>query len=96
MLLVCSIVLTLCGKAMAPFSRQNIANEVEGPDLAAAVGRELGVPNGPLHDLVDVARRRRFSVDLGPQLYLISLKMTQTRESLPRGRSACQPKRPSY
>ena len=62
----------LCGKSVGGtvFQTENIANQVESPDLAAAVGQELIAANRTLQDLVDVVRGLRFTVDLGASIVL--------------------------
>jgi hypothetical protein len=62
----------LCGKPMGRtiFKAKNIANQVEGPDLAATVGQQLVAPNRTLYDLVDVVRWLRFAVDFPASIVL--------------------------
>ena len=58
---------TMCGTV---FEAKDIANQVEGADLAAAVGQELVAPNRTLHDLVDVVGRLGLAVDLSASIVL--------------------------
>ena len=58
---------TMCGTV---FEAKDIANQVEGADLAAAVGQELVAPNRTLHDLVDVVRWLGLAVDFSASIVL--------------------------
>jgi hypothetical protein len=46
------------------FKAKNVACQVEGPDLASAVGQELVTPYRTLYHLVDVFRGLGFTVNL--------------------------------
>ena len=62
----CRIDNCLCGEAVlgTVFQPKNVTGQMEGADLAAAVGEELVAANGAVDDLIDVVGRLGLAINL--------------------------------